>query len=82
MEKLQLTYGQQTDVRAQAFVNGTHAGVKVALKYWRNRNMVAATFRAVLLILLSLAKGDVALQVCKYLSHRCKQHFILVWHCC
>ena len=72
VEKLGLTPGQQTDVKTQAFVNGNQTGMKVALKYWRNRNPVEATFRALLLILLSLAKGDIAIRVCKYLSDKCK----------
>ena len=73
VEKLQLSPGQQTDVlRTQTSLNSTQAGMKVALKYWRNRNPVEATFRALLLILLSLLKGDVAVQVCKYLSDKCE----------
>ena len=72
---LGLTPGQQTDVsevKAKTLLNRTQAGMKVALKYWRNRNPVEATFRALLLILLSLLKGDVAVRVCKYLSDECK----------
>ena len=73
VEKLQLSPGQQTDVlRTQTSLNSTQAGMKVALKYWRNRNPVEATFRALLLILLSLLKGGIAVQVCKYLSEKCK----------
>ena len=70
---LGLTPGQQTDVRKQAFVSGTQAGMTVALTYWRNRNPLVATFRALLLILLSLVKGNVAVQVCKYLSDKCER---------
>ena len=73
VEKLQLSLGQQNDVlRAQTSLNSTQAGMKVGLKYWRNRNPVEATFRALLLILLSLRKGDVAVQVCKYLYNKCE----------
>ena len=75
VEKLQLTPGQQTDVsevKAKTLLNRTQAGMKVALKYWRNRNPVEATFRTLLLILLSLLKGDVAVRVCKYLANKCK----------
>ena len=72
VEKFQLTSGQQTDVRNQSFVNGSQAGMKVALKYWRNRNPIKATFRTLLLILLTILKGDVAVQVCKYLSDKCE----------
>ena len=65
VEKLGLTPGQQADVRTQAFVNGTQDGMGLALSYWKNRNPVGATFRALLLILLSVGKIDVAIQVCK-----------------
>ena len=74
---LGLTPGQQTDVKTKAFVSGTHIGMMAALKYWRNRNPVEATFRALLLILLSLLKGDVAVRVCKYLSDKCE--FIIIF---
>ena len=69
---LGLTPGQQTDVRTQAFVSGTHVGMKVALTYWRNSNPLVATFRTLLLILLPILKGDVAIGVCKYLSDKCE----------
>ena len=72
VEKLALSPREQTDVRAQGFVHGTQTGMKIALKLWRNKNPLEATFRALLLILLSLLKGDVAVRVCKYLSHRCE----------
>ena len=79
VEKLQLTPGQQTNVRTQAFVNGIQAGMKVALKYWRNRNPVEATFRVLLLIILSLLKGDVAVRVFKYLADKCE--YVLFTKC-
>ena len=85
VEKLGLTPGQQTDVKTQAFVNGNQAGMKVALKHWRNRNPVEAMFRALLLILLSLLKGDVAVRVCKYLSDKCELMFLadeMFYHRC
>ena len=69
VDKLQLTPRQQTDVKTQGFVNGTQAGMKVAL---RKQNPVEATFRALLLILLSLLKGDVAVRVSKYLASKCE----------
>ena len=34
---LQLTSGEQTHVRNQAFVNGTQTGMILALRYWRSR---------------------------------------------
>ncbi len=75
LEKLELSPGQQTDIneeKAKALLNRTQAGMKLALKYWQNKNQLQATFRALLLILLSLLKGDVAVRVCKYLSDKCE----------
>ena len=70
VEKLELSPGQQTDVRTQTYVNGTQAGMKLALKLWRSKYSLFATFRAILVIVLSLHKGDIAMQVCKYLSDK------------
>ena len=69
---LQLTSGEQTHVRNQAHVNGTQTGMILTLKYWRNRHPTEATFRALLVMLISLDKGEVAKQVCSCLSHKCE----------
>ncbi len=71
VEMLGLSPGQQTDVieeKARTAMNRTQAGIKLALKYWLNRVLAEGTFRALLLILLSLDKGDVAINVAQYLS--------------
>ena len=84
VEKLELTCGEQTDVRKLAFLHGTQAGMKIALKYWKSRNPMTATFRALLIILLSLSKGEIAIhaiQLCKCLSSKCElcgQCFFLI----
>ena len=71
VEKLGLTPGQQTDVmRIQGFMNSTEAGMKVALRYWKKGNPYKATYRDLLLITLSLKKGDVAVRVCKCLINK------------
>ncbi|XP_064390954.1 NACHT, LRR and PYD domains-containing protein 3-like [Halichondria panicea] len=73
LEKLELSPGQKTDVsevKAKTRLNRTQAGMKLALEYWQNKNQLQATFQALLLIILSLLKGDVAVQVCKYLSDK------------
>ena len=83
LEKLELSPGQQTDVneeKAKALINRTEAGIKLALKYWLNKKQLQATFRALLLILLSLLKGDVAVQVCKYLSNKCESKLMCCMH--
>ncbi len=81
LEKLELSPGQKTDVsevKAKTRLNRTQAGMKLALEYWLNKNQLdlQATFRALLLILLSLLKGDVAVQVCKYLSDKCESKLL------
>ena len=79
--KLQLTPGEQTHVRNQAFVNGTQAGMILALNYWRSRHLAEATFRTLLVITISLGKGEVAKNVCSHLSNKCKLHVCYkAWH--
>ncbi|XP_064397672.1 uncharacterized protein LOC135344400 isoform X3 [Halichondria panicea] len=68
LEKLGLSSGQQTDVRSHAFVHGSQGGMLLALTYWLDRVVAEGTFRALLLILLSLGKEDVAIKVAQYLS--------------
>ena len=73
LEMLELSPGQQTDVsevKAKTTLNRTQAGMKLALKYWMIKRSLEATFRALLLIILSLFKGDVAIAVCNYLSRK------------
>ena len=72
LEKLGLLPGEQTDVRTRAFLEGTVAGMLLALKCWILINRLNATFRALLLIILSLLKENVAVRVCKYLSDKCE----------
>ncbi len=82
LEKLELSPGQKTDVsevKAKTRLNRTQAGMKLALEYWLNKNQLQATFQALLLILLSLLKGDVAVRVCEYLSDKCELQDLHVW---
>ena len=72
VEKLGLTQGQQTDVKEKTFVHDTQTGMKLALKYWSRRNPYEATYKALLLILLSLKKGTIIVSVCEYLSSKSK----------
>ena len=74
-EMLKLTPGEQNDVReavAKANSNQTQKGVKVALKCWRKKNPMKATYRCLLHILLTLEKGDIAINMCKYMTGKCK----------
>ncbi len=75
LEKLGLSAGQHTDVRSHSFVHGTQAGMLLALKYWLERVLAEGTFRALLLILLSLDKGDVAIKVAQYLSDKGEYYY-------
>ena len=68
--KLELTPGQQTDVKDLAFRQSTKVALARALKLWRQPNPFAATFRALLEILLDLKRGDVAISVCQYILHK------------
>ncbi len=82
LEKLELSPGQQTDVsevKAKTTLNCTQAGMKLALKYWLIKYPLQATFRALLLIILSLCKGDIAIAVCKYLSGKGKVLCVLTY---
>ena len=77
VERLGLRPGQQTDVKDKVIARGNEAGVKLALKYWRERNPYEATYRALLVILLSLKKGTVAVSVGKYLSSKGKLEYVI-----
>ncbi len=69
LEKLPLKEGQKTDVRAEVNQNGTQAGWKKALRLWRKLNPIAATYGALLEIVLSLQKGDVAIKICEVIRN-------------
>ena len=58
--KLGLNEGQQTDIKDRANQQNTKTAMIEALKLWRQPNPFAATFRALLEILLDLKRGDVA----------------------
>ena len=68
LEMLDLSPAEKTDVRNKP---NTEARVKCALITWRQRNPVAATFRSLLEIALSLSKGDVAVKICEYIRDNC-----------
>ncbi len=76
LEKLELLPGEQTDVRTRAYVDGTLAGMLLALKCWILTKGLEATFRALLLISLSLLKENVAVRVCKYLFDKCESELL------
>ncbi len=67
LETMNLSPGQQTDVRNKTHVYGTLAGMMLALTLWL-KCQLRGTFQALIIILLSLGKRLVAVQVFKYLS--------------
>ncbi len=50
----------------------TQAAMSLAMKLWKRRNPAAATYRALVEIVLSLRKVDVATKVCEFLVHKCE----------
>ena len=72
VEKFGLSPAQQTEVEDKCSLRGVVAGIKKALKFWRRKNPLLATFRTLLDIVLSLKKGDVAVRICQYLADKCE----------
>ena len=68
--KLKLTPAQQTDVKDLAYQRNTTVAMAEALKLWCQPNPFAATFKALLEILLDLRRGDVAVRVCQFIMNR------------
>ena len=68
--KLNLTPGQQTDVKDLAYRQSTTVAMAEALKLWRQPNPFVATFRALLEIVLDLRRGDVAVSVCQHIASK------------
>ena len=74
IDKLGLTPGQQTEVRDLSKLRGIQTAMTEALKLWCRPNPYAATFRALLEILLDLRRGDVADKVCCYIKKEIPKH--------
>ena len=69
---LGLSRGEKAQIVEDPALISNTLRMKEALKIWRSANPFAATFRKLLSILLSLnTQGDVAQDVCKYLTN-CK----------
>ena len=65
-EQLGLTRAEQADVKRLAGSDIQEAMCK-ALGIWRRMNPLEATFRKLLTIVLGQRRGDIALEICKYL---------------
>ncbi len=70
VEMLGLTPAEQVNVKRIVEMYGNAAAIKRTLKHWLERVLAEGTFRALLLILLSLDKGDIAIKVAQYLSDK------------
>lgn len=66
---LGLTRGDKAQIAENPALNTNTLRMREALKIWRSLNPYAATFRNLIIILLSLnTQGDVIQDICKYLS--------------
>ena len=74
LDKLGLLPAQQTDVKDIAYRHSTALAMTKALKLWRQPDPYAATFRALVEILLDLRRGDVAVRVCQYITAEIPKH--------
>ena len=63
---LGLTRAEQTDTKFKASNQGTQIAMNHCLLLWRQHNPSTATLRALLEILLSLKKEEIASNVCNY----------------
>ncbi len=70
---------QQQDVIDEKIRYDTQVAMSLAMKLWRRRNPAAATYRALVEIVLSLRKVDVATEVCEFLAHKCECLYV---HAC
>ena len=67
---LGLTPNQRTDIKDLALRRGTQIAMSEALRLWREPNPFTATYRALVEVLLDLGKGEVAVEVCAYLTSK------------
>ncbi len=68
----ELTDCKKQDVIDEKIRYDTQTAISLAMKLWRRRNPAAATYRALVEIVLSLRKVDVATEVCEFLASKCE----------
>ncbi len=73
---LGLTPAKQADVNALCQREGTQAAMNTCLSFWNQHNPYAATYRALLQLLLELRKERIADEICQHLTHS-KSRYIL-----
>ncbi len=65
---MELTQSEQADVNALCHREGTQAAMMKCLHFWKTLNPYAATYRALLELLLGLRKEMIADQMCQHLT--------------
>ena len=63
--QLGLSPAEQSDITNSQLANGTQVAMDKALRLWRQHNPGAATYRALVEMLLSMGKEELALEVCQ-----------------
>ena len=74
LDRLGLLPAQLADVKDMVYTQNTELAMAEALKLWRQPDPYAATFRALVEILLDLRRGDVAVRVCQYITEEVPKH--------
>ncbi len=63
--QLRLSPAEQSDVRIAQLANGTQVAMDKALRLWRQHNPGAATYRALVVMLLRIGKEALAFKMCQ-----------------
>ena len=63
--QLGLSPAEQSDVRIAQLANGTQVAMDKALRLWRQHNPGAATYRALVMMLLRMGKEAMAVAICQ-----------------
>ncbi len=66
--QLGLRPAEQSDIRIAQLANGTEAAMDKALRLWRQHNPGAATYRALVMIVLRMRKEELAFKICQAAS--------------
>ena len=72
LEELDLDPADCANVRRRVDQEDIQSGVALALRLWQRMNPTNSTFKELVEISLRLRKGDVALQICKYIVKKYK----------
>ena len=63
--QLGLSPAEQSDITNSQLANGTQVAMDKALRLWRQHNPGAATYRALVEMMLRMGKEELALEVCQ-----------------